>query len=639
MGERIPNAQLLTKYTYTNAIPGTKLFKVLMLAFCTAFAVVVVLPEKKWLREAAGCLVLLAIPCILGRKLELVAISGMKLYLFSMKWNVAIMCIFEIVLLLCTCSPKITALVSNIVLTVLYSANYFVYAFRGTSLKINELSAAGTAARVLKQYNFRPDSDLAYAWAIAVFLGVLAWKTGKGKEAKRHKRALAVNLALRFGCMMAGILIAFVSGYMLLGTDLLVEQGFLNEYGFQYQENYECNGYLVASCIDIQNSRVEKPKGYSEEKVEEILQEYYPEHMETEVQDLPHIILILNESFADLRVLGNWQPDEENMDFFYSLTDNTIRGYANASVLGGGTANSELEILTGCSVGLLPASYYAYQQGINRDTSSLVSILEGYGYKTYSMHPENRQNWNRAGVYQYFGFDESLWKEDFEDAELLHSGVTDLETYRKVEELYENRKEGERLFVFDLTMQNHGGYVPWRWEETYQRYGIDTGLSEPEIYSSLIKVSDDAFAQLVEYFAQEDEKVIICMVGDHQPKFEDEDFYKDIYAATEGLTEEDIIFNQYKTPFVIWANYDIEERSGMDISLNYLGPVLLEAAGMEGTAYFNYLSQLMQDYPIITANGYQDSLGRRWAWSGNKDEFPEYRLLQYNLLFGSGIVK
>lgn len=62
---------------------------------------------------------------------------------------------------------------------------------------------------------------------------------------------------------------------------------------------------------------------------------------------MSHIIMVMNEIFADIRELGVLQISEENMAFFYSLRENTVCGNLQASVMGGGTANSEFEVLTG----------------------------------------------------------------------------------------------------------------------------------------------------------------------------------------------------------------------------------------------------------------------------------------------------
>ena len=155
-------------------------------------------------------------------------------------------------------------------------------------------------------------------------------------------------------------------------------------------------------------------------------------------------------------------------------------------------------------------------------------------------------------------------------------------------------------------------------------------------YLSLIKISDDAFKDLVEYFENQDEKVIICMFGDHQPWVSNLIVKTD---KTDSNLNMERLMSKYKTPFVIWANYDIEETDGYDISMNYLGGLLQRTAGIPLSPYFAYLEQLREQYPVITVNGYVDSEGNYYNWDGQGNEFPEYRMLQYNYLYDDDTVE
>ena len=124
-------------------------------------------------------------------------------------------------------------------------------------------------------------------------------------------------------------------------------------------------------------------------------------------------------------------------------------------------------------------------------------------------------------------------------------------------------------------MQNHGSY--WRHYDNFTPDvsiigGSGTYLSSTEQYLSLIKRSDQAFENLVDYFKDADEPTIILMFGDHQPA----DYVVD---AVEDIKENDLQNQQlrYKVPYVMWANYDIQESTDDVTSANYLGVKLMEA--------------------------------------------------------------
>ncbi len=398
--------------------------------------------------------------------------------------------------------------------------------------------------------------------------------------------------------------------------------------------NYHFDGFLIATCIDIQTSRVNEPENYSISEIESTLLQYTDTTKDTfDIDDAPHVILIMNESFSDLRVLGNLQLSQENLAFYNSISENAVKGYVNVSTLGGGTANSEFQVFTGCNLGLLPASYYPYQQCIVKETPSLVSSLNNLGYTSYSIHPAPSTNWTRNKVYKYLGFHNSLWIEDFIAPQNLHYGVSDLDTYYKVIELYENRSDNEKMFIFDLTIQNHGGYTNSNVPQTVT--AVNAPSEEANVYLSLIQKSDEDLAQLIHYFENESEKVIICMFGDHQPKFSDESFYDMIYSQTDNLTDVDIKMNQYKTPFVIWANYDIPEQSNLDIALHYLGPLLLDTADIPASPFFNYINSVREEYPLSSISGYMDSSQTYHNWQELTPSWKLFQKIQYNYLFDS----
>ena len=625
----MPGVQLVSRYEYTDALTLPRLVKVLFVCLLTVLGIMFGVPRNKYVRKTVAIGLLLVGPYVLGQRLEMLVCSPYHYLPFAMKWNVGIMYGLEILVLLCTHSARVAIVVTNVALTFLYSVNYFVVMYRGTPLRMNDFTAAGTAAKVMGEYSFVPNDDLAVIWGLLVVFIVFGVQTGSVRTGKKLRWQTVLSYII-------SITIALIAGgygyYQLTYTDFLENVGFEDEKfrGFHQDLIYSYDGFLVGTCIEVKNSRIRPLEGYSKANVEAILEAVCYEQEPAE--DLPHVILVMNESFADLRVLDNLEISRENMVFFNSLEKNVVRGYANASVLGGGTSNTEFEVLTGCNTAFFPVNYYPYQQAIKKPVNSVISQMEKYGYTTYSMHPEVATNWNRNNVYRYLGFDQSFWLEDFEIEEYVHREASDAETYKKIIELYENRQDGERMFIFDVTMQNHGGYSKDAGPDTV----VATNLQEPEVdeYLSLIKISDEAFKDLVGYFEKQEEKVIICMFGDHQPWVSDLILETDV---TDSNLSMELLMKKYKTPFVIWANYDIEEVTDCNISMNYLGGLLLRTAGVPLSPYFEFLEDLSLEYPIITANGYVDSQGNYYNWNDDGNEFSEYRMLQYNYLFDDTI--
>ena len=187
-------------------------------------------------------------------------------------------------------------------------------------------------------------------------------------------------------------------------------------------------------------------------------------------------------------------------------------------------------------------------------------------------------------------------------------------------------------------MQNHSPYTAPA-DELGDPVHVVAEESYPDVdtYLTEIRKSDQALEKLVSYFKEVDEPTVIVFFGDHQPKLADE-FYQMVYGKTmDEMTGEEVM-QFYHSNYLIWANFDIEEQE-IDLSSNYLIPVMKEAVGMELTGYDQFLLELRKELPIVSLNGYWDTDGTYYEDVNDKespwyDRLQQYDLLVYNHLFG-----
>lgn len=380
----------------------------------------------------------------------------------------------------------------------------------------------------------------------------------------------------------------------------------------------------------------------------------------------PNIICIMNESLADLSVLGDVETNMDYMPFLHSLTENTIKGNLYVPVNGAGTSNTEFEFLTGNSLAFLPAGSNVYQLYLKNEQPSLASTLTAQNYTADAFHPYYASGWNRTTVYPLMGFRSFTSIEDMIDQSvlddykasnnvtvlqngidatqpgedmLLRRYISDSYDYKKVIEMYENKEEDKPMFLFNVTMQNHGGYA-MTYSNFYQQIYLTSNYPrypKANRYLSLVYESDKAFEELVNYFKEQDEPTIICMFGDHQPYLEVGFFQSLLGSDLDHLSIEQTQ-SRYITPFVIWANYDIEEQYIDKISSNYLSTLVLQTAGVQMTSYNEYLSKLYQTLPVIDSIGYIDKDNHYYSYeetSPYTDLLDEYKKIQYNNIFDS----
>ena len=157
-----------------------------------------------------------------------------------------------------------------------------------------------------------------------------------------------------------------------------------------------------------------------------------------------------------------------------------------------------------------------------------------------------------------------------------------------------------------------------------------------EQYLTLANKSDEAFQLLVDYFSHQDEPTIILMFGDHQPSVEQE-FLDKAYGVTQDNMTMEQYMDKYKTPLLIWANYDLPDDQIPTSSLNFLGQYLLSYAGIEASTYENYLTDFQQKLPAMTFVGYVDANGKAYSHLEINDYtsmIEDYRTFAYDNLFG-----
>ena len=392
--------------------------------------------------------------------------------------------------------------------------------------------------------------------------------------------------------------------------------------------SYETEGYLLFTVIAGTYLMKDKPEGYSEERLETLCRKWESDPTPAEGKDSApaegisaaaagetepvNIICIMNESFSDLRTAGEFETNEEVLPFFDSLRETAITGNLYMPVFGAGTSNSEFEFLTGDAMALMAPGTTAYQFNVREGEGTLVSTLKEQGYEAVALHPYPGENWNRDVCYEDMDFDEFLEWEYFEDCPLTRCYVGDQANYEKMLRLLEEKENPEdRLFLFNVTMQNHGGY-----DVLYDNYSQEirlTGELEGKYpmadqYLSLMRTSDQALAWLLGRLEELEEPTMVVLFGDHQPSVEDE-FYYEISGLDEKTvtSEESLIW--YRTPYLIWTNYGLEKEELGDMSAYYLSGEVLRLAGLETTPYQNFLLEMRKLLPVVHGRGCLDGEG------------------------------
>ena len=528
--------------------------------------------------------------------------------------------------------------------------NDIVYQFRGNYVIFGDLTVVRTALEVAGNYVYKPGIWLFVTSGLLilsiVFTVIVRFPDDRKEKGKKITAKAVITRAVLETILVVSVAVSYSTGILFMN---------INGVGWNYNENVKCVGYIPYFLSNMRSISSIDCEGYSAEAAEDVLRASLDSEVSSDDMEYttPNIILIQNEAFADLGVLSNIETNQDYMPFIHSLTENTQKGYLNMSVTGGPTANTEFEILTGTTLQFFPYGAVPYTQYVNHEIPSVVSMLESQDtpYHTVAYHSYYSSGYKREGIYSYLGFDEMRfeddYKNDFPESDLVRTLVSDEADYRVVEHMYEEFRASstDPWFCFNVTIQGHGGYTG---QHDFSDEVYVTNFEAAESinnYLSLIKMSDTAFMHLVEYYSKVDEPTVIIMYGDHEPKF-DEAALVDLGQHPADFGDYNPNLYQYYVPYVIWANYDIEEKDYMGnnasegvlnaLSANYLVSYALDVAGVELSDYDRYLLALHEDVPAITAIGVWDSEGdysANAASSPYADELKGLEMVQYNRIF------
>jgi len=170
----------------------------------------------------------------------------------------------------------------------------------------------------------------------------------------------------------------------------------------------------------------------------------------------PPLVLVQSESFFDVRRLG--LDDDALPGFAAAVREAAQWGRLETACWGANTTRTEFSVLTGLGDGETGFDHFnPYHAFARRLLPSLAWTLKAQGYQTVCVHPFDLRFYGRARVMRCLGFDRLVGPEAFTEADRAGLYVSDAALARHCVRLLD--EAAGPLFVFAITMENHGPWV------------------------------------------------------------------------------------------------------------------------------------------------------------------------------------
>lgn len=228
------------------------------------------------------------------------------------------------------------------------------------------------------------------------------------------------------------------------------------------------------------------------------------------------IVLVQSESFFDARRLHPGIPRDLLPAYDACCATAVQRGQLSVPGWGANTMRTEFAALTGMSEADLGFDRFnPYHAFARKPVSSIAWQLRDQGYRTICLHPFDRRFFRRDIAMPNLGFDAFIGPESFVGAERSGLYVTDVEVARRILDLLHT--EGPKLFVFAITMENHGPWTDAASISDADYLPLGTGVPHGALrqYLDGLRSTDRMLALLTQAFTRQ--PGLLGFYGDHLP--------------------------------------------------------------------------------------------------------------------------
>lgn len=495
-------------------------------------------------------------------------------------------------------------------------ANNLVIKFRETPLTFSDLGMIQNALELSNQY-LSKSSIILIILLFIVVISILSFLFFKCKKYKIKYIRNITSLLIFFALFK--ILLNYGLDNDIISKNFWDITGGYNQYGFSYS--------FYNSAV---NNGMSKPNGYSKNTIEGIKNELDILTAENSnnktltssaiIEDnssnkevnsdtsiiKPNIIIVQLESFINPNWITDIELNKNPVSNFEALSDDFTSGLLSVPSFGGGTANTEFEVITGMSTEFFGTGEFLFNTiASKKSIPSLAYSLKNLGYSANALHNHEGKFYTRDKVYKNLGFDSFTPIECMSPPERTPVGwPKDSVLINEICNIITSTDNPN--LIFGVSVQGHGGY-PNDYVEDKEIY-ITNDYSKDnknslEYYINQIYEMDQFVGNLIDAVNALDEPTIIAFYGDHFPAV--------------GLATSDVSINTLKsTPYVIWDNMNLKEDD-KDIKTYNLTSLILDKLSFPDTTLSllhnsnlnqetktEYLNQL--EYDMLYGKNYTD---------------------------------
>lgn len=365
---------------------------------------------------------------------------------------------------------------------------------------------------------------------------------------------------------------------------------------FLLNEKFDNNSFLaflVETASESFENRIVEPDNYTEEYIEEIIDE---EHIAVDNFNnglKPNVIVVMSESYADFRVFEELGVDDSYYEGFDKACAEGKSGIAITPTYASYTVRSEFELLFGLPVRGLNTPNMPQRELADREQPAFAQYYKNWGYKTAYVHPFQSSFYNRTNIYSDFGFDQMIFHDDIDNVTDFTVPVEHYGTYVDDNTIFNQLLElvnttDEPMYIHTTTMQNHQPYD--QGEDPNDEIGN---------YLQWVQHTNEGLTIFLDELKKLDEPTLVFFVGDHFPSLRGEtSVYNQLNITGENCS------TLYEQKYFFWSNYgaDFSTVPEEKFSFFYVPYIIADIIDAPHDAFIKSMDEYLDKLPVYSTD-------------------------------------
>lgn len=467
------------------------------------------------------------------------------------------------------------ALISSI-LMLLSITNYFISVFRGIPLAYSDIYCISDALSLTK--SFLGENSIIYI-CVGILTLIICLIILFIKEKRKFRATSYLNIIV--------VIILGIGTYLyylnLINTKTLIY------YSANMVKTYRYNGYVYSTLESGLRFIRFEPKDYNKENIMAIRKDVDSNtvsskkstvastkltNISTNESNKPNILFVQLEGFMDPMSIDGVMYTKDPIPNFRKLQKQGISGKMKSPSIGGGTARTEFEVMTGIDLEFLTDGEVPHYTILGHKTlNSVAFTLKEQGYSTHAIHNNQGNFYNRNKAYSSLGYDTYTSVEYMDNVERTETNwAKDTVLTNYIRECLDSTKEND--LVFTISVEGHSPYPTDADKYDFPIKVVNSSLSKTDTnqiyyYINKIHETDEFIGDVVELVDSMDEDTIVVFYGDHTP-------------ALELLNRDEGGVDRTTTPYAIYSNFDLDTNfKGGDICAYQMSTIILSLAGVD----------------------------------------------------------